>query len=133
MKGAAMSHDRYLKAVLTVIALELLWIAAKGSAPAVSAQAQPAVTPVVIRGIQIPNGEAGYLPVAVLGSVRDVPAAAAPLVQMLQTEIAGPRPVRVEAPRPLPVEIDRPVTIETSEKRPLWVENVWYTATPMPR
>jgi hypothetical protein len=128
-----MSHDRYLKAVLTVIALELLWIGVKDSTPVVSAQAQPAATPVIIRGIQIPSGEAGYLPVAVLGSVRQVPDAATPFVQMLQTEIAGPRPVRVEAPRALPVEIDHVVTVETDRDRPLKVESVLYTPTPLPR
>jgi hypothetical protein len=130
---AASAGDRYLKVILTVIALELLWIGARDSAPVVSAQAQPAATPVIIRGIQIPNGDAGYLPVAVLGSVRQVPDAAAPLLQTLQTEIAGGRPVRIETTRPLQVEIDRPVTVQTDAGRPLITENVQYTATPRPR
>jgi len=130
---AGLTGDRYLKVVLTVIALELLWIGAKDSAPVVSAQAQPAVTPVVIRGIQIPNGEAGFLPVAVLGSLRQVPAAAAPLLQPLQTEIAGGRPLQIDSTRPLQVEIDRPVTVQTDASKPLVTENVQYTATPRPR
>jgi hypothetical protein len=127
-----MSGDRYLKAVLTIIALELLWIGVKDSAPAVSAQAQaqPQLTSVVIRGIQLPNGEPGYLPVAVLGSIRQVPPAAAAFIQPLQAEITG-RPVRVEAPIPLKVEIDGPVKVETD--RPLSVENVQYTPTARPR
>jgi hypothetical protein len=129
---AGLTGDRYLKVVLTVIALELLWIGAKDSAPVVSAQAQPAVTPVVIRGIQIPNGEAGFLPVAVLGSLRQVPEAAAPLLQPLQTEIGG-RPLRIDSTRPIQVEIDRPVTVQTDAGKPLITENVQYTATPRPR
>lgn len=122
-----MSGDRYLKVVLTVIALELAWIGVKDFSPAVSAQAQAAATPVIIRGIQIPNGEAGYLPVAVLGGIRQVPSAAAPFVQMLQTEIAGPRPVRVDVPQPVEVEINHTVKIETDPARPLKVESVPYT------
>jgi hypothetical protein len=52
---------------------------------------------------------------------------------MLQTEIAGPRPVRVDVPLPLRVEIDHVVKVETDSNRPLKVENVLYTATPLPR
>ena len=43
-----MAVDRYVKTVLTIIALELFWIGVKDLATPVTAQA--ALTPVVIRG-----------------------------------------------------------------------------------
>ena len=72
-----MAVDRYVKTVLTIIALELFWIGVKDVAPPVTAQAQPAPTPVVIRGIQLPPSSNEYLPVGVVGQpVRvDVPRA----------------------------------------------------------
>jgi len=53
-----MQVDRYVKIILTVIALELLWIGVRDVAPPVSAQAPApaaaaAPTAVVIRGIDI--------------------------------------------------------------------------------
>ena len=59
-----MSADRYLKVILTVIALELGWIALKDTAVPVSAQRgqQTEPTPVVIRGIDLPcTGPASYV------------------------------------------------------------------------
>ena len=78
--------DRYLKVVLTVIALELLWLAAGDTTRAVSAQTS--ATPVVITGIHLETGEGGVLPVAVRGTVMVTPTG----------------PLKVEADRPLPVE-----------------------------
>jgi hypothetical protein len=89
-KGEAMSGDRYLKVVLTVIALELAWIGVKDAAPTVSAQAEPAPTSVIIRGIQMPNGQPGYLPVT--------------LPQPLEVEIKHTVTIATDSDRPLKVE-----------------------------
>ena len=102
-----MAVDRYVKIVLTIIALELFWIGVKDVAPPVAAQAQAQPTQVIIRGIQIPSGSNEYLPVGVVG-----------------------QPLRVDVPRPVKVETDRPLKIETD--RPLKVENVGYIPAPKP-
>jgi hypothetical protein len=102
-----MAVDRYVKAVLTIIALELFWIGIKDAAPPVVAQAQAQPTPVVIRGIQISPGSNEYLPVGVVG-----------------------QPVRVDVPRPVKIETDRPIKIEAD--RALKVENVGYIPAPKP-
>ena len=81
-----MTRDRYLLFVLTVIALELLWLAAAGRPVAASAQAE--TIPVVIRGIRLDAGDGGVLPVDVRGIVTIEPKG----------------PLKVEADRPLPVE-----------------------------
>lgn len=59
--------DRYLRFVLSVIALELLWLGLGGAAIPVSAQRE--VTPVVITGISLNGHEGDVLPVAVQGTV----------------------------------------------------------------
>ena len=82
-----MHIDRYVKVVLTVIALELFWIGIKDTAPPVAAQAQ--LTPVVIRSIQIPAGSNDYLPVGLVG-----------------------QPVRVDVQRPVKIEADQPIKVE---------------------
>ena len=102
-----MAVDRYVKIVLTIIALELFWIGVKDTAPPVTAQAQPAPTQVVIRGIQLPPGSNDYLPVGVVG-----------------------QPVRVDVTRPVKIEADRPIKIEAD--RALKVENVGYTPAQKP-
>jgi hypothetical protein len=80
-----MTRDRYLRGVLTIIALELLWLAANGL-PA-RAAAQTAATPVVITGIRITSDD-GLLPVSVRGTVT----------------VKSSEPLKIEADRPLPVE-----------------------------
>jgi hypothetical protein len=85
-EGACVVTDRYLKFLLTVIALELLWLAASGPAPAVSAQG--AATPVIITGVQLDPAMDGNLPVSVRGSITFVPLG----------------PIKVEADHPLPVQ-----------------------------
>ena len=100
-----MAVDRYVKIVLTIIALELFWIGVKDLAPPVTAQAGP--TQVVIRGIQIPAGSNEYLPVGVVG-----------------------QPVRVDVARVVKIEADRPIKIEADT--PLKVENVGYTPAQKP-
>jgi len=100
-----MAVDRYVKIVLTVIALELFWIGIKDGAPPVAAQA--ALTPVVIRGIQLPPRSEEYLPVGVVG-----------------------QPLRVDTVRPVKIEADRPIKIEAD--RALKVENIGYTPAKNP-
>jgi hypothetical protein len=93
-----MRQDRYLKVVLTLIALELLWLASNQSplvfAP-IAAAAQPptsapapAPLPVIITGIQL-NPNDPMLPVQVMGIVS----------------VQAPSPLKVEADRPLPVMV----------------------------
>ena len=102
-----MPVDRYVKTILTIIALELFWIGLKDTAPALIAQAQPAVTSVVIRGIQLPPRSEEYLPVGIVG-----------------------QPLRVDTVRPIKIEADRPIKIEAD--RALKVENVGYSPTKNP-
>jgi hypothetical protein len=78
--------DRYLKLVLTVIALELLWLAAAGMVRPVSAQ--PGTMPVVITGIRLEANDESALPVVVTGTVT----------------MTARGPLKIEADRPLPVQ-----------------------------
>jgi hypothetical protein len=82
-----MRANRYLTVLLTIIAIELGWIALNQTAVPVTAQAS---APVVITGIDLPAGMT--LPVEVRGSVI----------------VEANRPLRVEADPPLKVQI--PVT-----------------------
>lgn len=100
-----MIADRFVKTVLTIIALELFWIGVKDTATPVIAQA--GLTPVVIRGIQLPARSEEYLPVGVVG-----------------------QPVRIDAVRPIKIEADRPIKIEADS--PLKVENVGFTPSRNP-
>ena len=124
-----MHIDRYVKVVLTVIALELFWIGIRDTAPRVSAQAQ-AATPVIIRGIEVSGPEAGFLPVAVVGGYRQVPSRARDAVDRLTTEITTDRAIRVEADRPLDVTVQGTVRVEA--ERPLRIEAVPYTPAQRP-
>jgi hypothetical protein len=82
-----MTVDRYVKTVLTIIALELFWIGLKDTAPPVAAQGQ--LTPVIIRGVQLPNNSQEYLPVGLVG-----------------------QPVRVDVTRVVKIESDKPLKVE---------------------
>src|SRR5574341_995586 len=115
-----MTTDRYLKIILTIIAVELLWLGVKDTAPSVAAQA--AATPVVIKAIEI-DGGGQFLPVAIVGSYRQVPPGTNRVIQPLTTRVDGI--AMGAADRPLKVETDRPLKIEAD--RPLKVENVGYT------
>jgi hypothetical protein len=77
--------DRYIRVLLTVIALELLWLSLGGSSRPVNAQ--PATVPVVITGIRLDPATDHPLPVIVDGTVR----------------IEATMPLKVEADQPLPV------------------------------
>jgi hypothetical protein len=100
-----MAVDRYVKTILTIIALELFWIGVKDLGTPVTAQA--ALTPVVIRGIQLAPRSEEYLPVGIVG-----------------------QPVRIDSTRPLKIEADRPIKVEND--RPLKVENVGFTPSRNP-
>jgi hypothetical protein len=116
LEDTSMTSDRYLRAVLTVIALELFWIGIKDGAPAVNAQPVPTPTPVIIRGVQIDMENRGTLPIS----------AARPL------RVESDRPLRIESLRPMKIEADRPIMIETDPTRPLSVESVPYTPAKRP-
>jgi hypothetical protein len=125
-----MPRDRYLKIILTVIAIELGWLGVKDMAVPVSAQQtqqnqqNPPLTPVVIRGIDLPCGgntincRETFLPVSVTRATS---------------------PVRVTVDAPLPVDArgtvrirqDQAIIVETGD-RPLMIQSVPPTAAPRP-
>jgi hypothetical protein len=82
-----MAVDRFVKTILTIIALELFWIGIKDTATPVAAQNQ--LTPVIIRGVQLPAGSNDYLPVGVVG-----------------------QPVRVGVTGTVAISSDRPLKVE---------------------
>ena len=116
-----MQTDRYLKIVLTIIALELFWIGIREHAPALSAQGTP--TAVIIQGIQIDGN--GLLPVSIREARTPVPIDA-PRPIAIQAE----RPLTIQADRALPVEAARPLRVEADP--PLRVQSVPYTPSPRP-
>ncbi len=103
-----MTVDRYTKMLLTIIALELGWIALSGAGVQVSAQRNEA-TPVIIRGVEGPPGKEVFLPVAVVGST------------VLRVESA--RPLEVVASQPVKIEADQPIPVETGNE-PLLIRTV---------
>ena len=120
-----MAADRYLKVILTIIAIELLWIGVRNVAPPVAAQAaaqsaaQDDAMRVVITGVNIDRPGDAYLPVAIVGNYRQLPPGRAqrdmqPLTARIDSTL---QPVRITSDRPLKIEADRP----------LKVENVGYT------
>jgi hypothetical protein len=113
--------DRYLRIVLTVIAVELAWIGVKDVLPArVDAQAPPAATRVVIAGVDLPT-RTQFLPVAIAGGVRNVATPPWATADVLRVE-AGDRPVRVEFPGTINARITEPIQVDTT--RPLIVKSV---------
>lgn len=122
-------RERYLKVILTVIALELGWIAINQSTSPVQAQANASPTPVIIRGINISGAPPELLPVAVAGQLRQVPAAVA--TQLQRVEVQVPDPVNMRAIAPVKIESDRPIQIEAG-RAPLKVEITPYTPAQKP-
>lgn len=104
-----MQVDHYLRVVLTIIAVELLWLGLKDLTPAVSAQAEP--TRVVIAG-----AESGFVPVALAGQIAT---AGQPPLDPIRVAISGDvfvrgrAPLKIEADRPLKVEADRPLMVQS--------------------
>jgi hypothetical protein len=109
-----MQGDRYLKIVLTIIAIQLFWIGIRDFATPVTAQ--QAVTPVVIRGVEMGDTDRG-LPVIVAGARAPLP-----------VETRGT--VMIEAGQPITIRADRPIKIEVDQ--PLKVESVPYVPSPRP-
>jgi hypothetical protein len=103
-----MTVDRYTKLLLTIIALELGWIAVSQAGVQVSAQRNDA-TPVIIRGVEGPPGKEVFIPVAVVGS------------SVLRVESA--RPLEVVAAQPVKIEADHPIPVETGNE-PLLIKTV---------
>lgn len=113
--------DRYVKAILTVIAIELLWLGVKDIGTPVSAQAAYAPTPVIIRGIEL-------RPERITNVMTALPMYAVEPVE-IETKaplpVEAPRPLPVEAPRPLPIVGSVPLRIEVD--KPIPVNQVGYT------
>jgi hypothetical protein len=133
--------DRYVKIVLTVIALELFWIAAQdagmllsaqtASAPAAQTQKAPAPAaqaakppapaqppqplPVIITGIEI----------AEPGRGSTDPRAALPIYSARTLTVGVEHPLAVVATGRLTVEADKPLPIRADE--PISVRSVPYT------
>lgn len=122
-----MNGNRYRDALLTIIAIELGWLALTHAGVPVSAQ-QTAATrvvitgvdlprdqtlPVVMRGVDLANRDA-FLPVAVLGQTSGPQD---PRFEPLDVRTTAP--VKIEADRPL--RIQEPVTVRipvTTSPRP---------------
>jgi hypothetical protein len=108
-----MRVDNYTRAVLTVIALSLVYLCVREAAPRVSAQDAP--TRVVITGVAMePSGSPTVLPVGIVGEMRLAGATFSALpVQPVRVRIAEPveihttRPIKVQADEPLPVRAIR--------------------------
>jgi hypothetical protein len=64
-----MTPNRYLNALLTLIAIELLWVALNGLPVRTSAAAANEPTPVVITDVRLGAAGERVLPVAVAGTV----------------------------------------------------------------
>jgi hypothetical protein len=121
-----MTADRYLRIILTLIAIELGWIAFNQAAAPVSAQATP--TRVVVTGIELDADNRGFLPVGVLGQMQR-PGGMTRTFLPLDTTIRNER-VAVSVAQPVDV---RPIgVIKIEADRPLKVENVGYTPAQRP-
>jgi hypothetical protein len=112
-----MSADRYLKIVLTIIALELGWLAVKDSAVQVSAQQVQQPTPVIIRGVEIGPTNEMTLPVTLMRTNAPI-------------RVTAAQPIPIEAPAPIRVQEAQPIVVET-RARPLLIQSV--PAVPAPR
>lgn len=107
-----MTVDRYTKLLLTIIVLELGWIAINNSSVQVLAQrSEP--TPVIIRGVEGTPGKQPLIPVTVMGSTVIRVESDRPL------EVVGTQPFKIEADRPIPVETgNQPLLIRTVSDPP---------------
>jgi hypothetical protein len=115
-----MRADTYTRAVLTVIALCLIYLCVREAAPSVAAQDAP--TRVVITGVALEHGDTrNALPVGVVGQMRmvadgfsAVPAQPVSVRLGEPVEIQTARPIKIEVDRPLPVQVVR----EPGSQRP---------------
>ncbi len=112
--------DRYLKVVLTVIAVELGWLALGQAAPPLAAQAQPQPQPtrVVVAGFDLPAAQP-FVPVAVLGTYRQIPQ---PLQRQIERAVVSVdtrgEALRVQTVGSVKVEADRPLLVESVRYTP---------------
>lgn len=118
--------DRYLRVILTVIAIELAWIGLKDVLPT-PVTAQQAVTPVMIRGFEPTPGRPPYIPVAIAGQLSS---RAAGLDDIRVRVEPGTTAVKVDMSGAINARIVEPVKIDTS--RPLDVKSVPATGTARP-
>jgi len=108
--------DRYLRIVLTVIALELGWIAIKDTAAVEVSAQQNQPTPVVIRGIELPcqggaiNCKEELLPVAIMRANNPL-------------RVTADQPLQVDARGIVRIRADQPMIVETRD-RPLLIQSV---------
>lgn len=112
--------DRYLRIVLTVIALELGWIGLEDLVVTPVAAQRDTVTPVVIRGVEPQPGVPGYLQVAIAGEVRNRPAA----LQQLRAQVDADRPVHVDLTAPITARIPDAIRLQTTQGNPIDVRVV---------
>jgi hypothetical protein len=84
-----MIPNGYLHAILTLIAIELFWVALNGLPVRTSAAAASEPTPVVITGVRLGTAGEGIMPVAVAGTVT------------------------IEARTPIKVAADEPLNVRT--------------------
>jgi hypothetical protein len=110
-----MRGNRYLNAVLTIIAVELGWIVVSNVAVPVSAQRppQPEAMRVVISGFDLRDGA---LPVAIVGQI---PTPASRAYRPLQVDVRNQTPLQVDIRNQAPV----PVDVRTLTPMPVDVRN----------
>jgi hypothetical protein len=108
--------DRYLKAILTVIALELLWIGAKDAGTPLGAQAQPAPA---AAAQPAPAAAASPMPVVIKAIEIDAPTRGAlPVFSALPLGVEVSGPVKIEADQPIRVEVERPLPVKSVPYEP---------------
>jgi hypothetical protein len=122
-----MRADRYLKVVLTIIAIELGWIAINQAGSPVNAQQAATATPVVITGIELRQSD-DFMPVGVLGQVRNASSSFLPVATTIRNDRTNAVPVAV----PLPLDVRAVGAIRIDSDRPIKVENVGYTPAQRP-
>ena len=96
-----MVADRYVKLVLTVIALELLWLGLR-DAPAAHAQQKAAPMEVVVTGVRIGQQGHSMLPVVVMGGAQRLPGI---------SDVRGVEPLVVRIPAPIQTQVQGPLTL----------------------
>lgn len=123
-----MAANRYVRVILTIIALELGWIALKDTAVPVSAQRgqQAEPTPVVIRGIDLPcTGPASYV------NCREVFLPVAITQANPSLRVVADPPLQVDARGLIRIRAEQPIVVETREK-PLLIQSVPAGTAPRP-
>jgi len=105
-----MTVDRYLRFILTVIAIELLWLGVRDAVPTVAAQQKLDPAPVVITGVRIGGQEYTALPVAIVGTVRQEEILAVRALPRV-------RPFDFDFPQPLTVTVaNQPILVDAIKK-----------------